>query len=335
MRYRAPAIKTRIQAAVCGATLASIVLCGIPDAVAQDQSEYLGPHMPYSRFDDLPSSTVFIGSGKIDVAIVPAASPQRREAILAWVRDSARAITTYFGRFSVERLRVLVVEVPGSAIHGTSWGYRGSATRITLGTTASDADVIRSWVLTHEMVHVSLPQLPKEQLWLEEGLATYVEPIARAQAGLVSAEYVWRHFLWGMPQGLPKTGDQGLDHTHTWGRTYWGGALFCLLADIDIRTRTANHHSLEDALAAIVAAGGNNEIDWPLVRFLQAADEATGVPVFSELYEHQKATAVYADLDDLWRRLGVAVKDDKIVFDDTAPLAGMRRAITRAPDAGN
>ena len=58
-----------------------------------------------------------------------------------------------------------------------------------------------------------------------------------------------------MPKGLPAAGDRGLDYTPTWGRTYWGGALFCLLADIDIRKRTSNRFGLQDALRAIVAAG--------------------------------------------------------------------------------
>ena len=41
-----------------------------------------------------------------------------------------------------------------------------------------------------------------------------------------------------MPKGLPQAGDQGLDNTATWGRKYWGGAMFCLLADIEIRKAT-------------------------------------------------------------------------------------------------
>src|SRR5260370_685962 len=139
------------------------------------------------------------------------------------------------------------------------------------------------------MVHVALPQLSGEHVWLEEGLATYIEPIARAQAGLVPSEYVWRRFLWGMPHGLPQAGDLGLDHTHTWGRTYWGGALFCLLADIQIRTRTENHHSLQDVLRAIVEAGGNNEVQWPLAQLLRVAAEAAGTPVLSELYTQRSA----------------------------------------------
>jgi len=249
------------------------------------------------------------------------------------VKDSADAITTYFGRFPVARLRILIVEVPGERIHGTTWGYRGAATRIRLGERGQDKDVVQSWVLAHEMVHVSFPQIPDEQLWLEEGLATYVEPVARAQAGEISAEDAWSQFLWGMPKGLPQPGDRGLDNTHTWGRTYWGGALFCLTADIDIRARTGNRRGLQDALRAIVEAGGNTESEWPVARVLRVADEAAGVPVLAELYERQRATPVTTDLDQLWQRLGVALRNGRMVFDDAAPLAGIGRAITRAPEA--
>ena len=67
---------------------------------------------------------------------------------------------------------------------------------------------------------------------MEEGMATYIEPIARAQIGRMTPERVWGDFVRDMPQGLPQAGDQGLDGTPTWGRTYWGGAIFWLLADV-------------------------------------------------------------------------------------------------------
>jgi hypothetical protein len=74
---------------------------------------------------------------------------------------------------------------------------------------------------------------------------------------VIQPEQVWADLVHGLPQGLPVTGDKGLDVTHTWGRTYWGGALFCLLADIDIRKATQNQRNIRDALRAINLAGGN------------------------------------------------------------------------------
>jgi hypothetical protein len=37
------------------------------------------------------------------------------------------------------------------------------------------------------------------------------------------------------------------------------------------------------------------------------------------------------DLDALWRQLGVSVRDGRVVFDDSAPLAAIRQAITAPP----
>ena len=150
--------------------------------------------------------------------------------------------------------------------------------------------------MTHEMVHLAFPSVPDEHHWIEEGIATYVEPIARAQVGDLSPEIVWRELVDGLPKGLPAPGDRGLDNTHTWGRTYWGGALFCLMADIEIHRRTNNRYGLQDALRGIVRAGGNMEHDWPLARALKAGDEAIGVPVLTELYDRMKATPITPDL---------------------------------------
>jgi hypothetical protein len=75
----------------------------------------------------------------------------------------------------------------------------------------------------------------RDQNWMEECLATYVEPIASAQAGQLPVRQVWADTILGMSQGQPKQGDLGLDQTRSWGRTYWGGAMFCLVADVEMR----------------------------------------------------------------------------------------------------
>src|SRR5258708_39912346 len=92
--------------------------------------------------------------------------------------------------------------------------------------------------------------------WIEEGLSTYVEPVARARAGFLNREKVWMDWLDGFPQGQPAPNDRGLDYTHTWGRTYWGGALFCFLADLEIGERTHNRRGLADTFRATIARRG-------------------------------------------------------------------------------
>jgi hypothetical protein len=199
--------------------------------------------------------------------------------------------------------------------------------RVGLSRFATDSSLRDDWVMTHEMVHLAFPSVPHEHHWIEEGIATYVEPIARAQVGDLSPETVWRELVDGLPKGLPAPGDRGLDNTHTWGRTYWGGALFCLMADIEIHQRTNNRYGLQDALRGIVRAGGNMEQDWPIARALKAGDEATDVPVLMELYDRMKASPVTPDLAAMWRELGVRPSGDSVTFNESAPQASIVRSI--------
>jgi hypothetical protein len=249
--------------------------------------------------------------------------------LIAWVSAAANAVTDYYGRFPVPEARILIVPVENreGVLNGTSWGMRPAFTRIYLGQLTDNDDLMNDWVMTHEMVHYAFPSVSAEHHWIEEGIATYVEPIARLEAGQIRAVKVWSDLVNGLPFGLPRPGDEGLDHTHTWGRTYWGGAMFCLLADVRIRRETDNRYGLRDALRAIVVAGGNMETTWQLTRALEVGDQAVGVPVLMQLYNEMKATPVEPDLRLLWGKLGVEIGAPAISFDDGAPWASVRRAI--------
>ena len=276
----APAFRWKVAGAVIAAMLVSAA-----SFRADAQSEYMrGDRMPYDAFDRLPQTDLDIAGGTIHVAFAPGDIALPKEKVLDWIRMSAKAVSTYYGRFPVSSLRLLLVPVDGSRIRGgTTWGYRGAAIRIPLGRDSTEDVLRRDWVMVHEMVHTALPDLDQRYGWLSEGLAVYIEPIARAQAGDLPARAVWRDIMRDMSQGLPQSGDEGLDNTDTWGRRYWGGAMFCLLADIEIRKRTNNRLGLQDAMRGVLAAGGNHEKDWSIDRVLATADKAVGVDVLTRI----------------------------------------------------
>ncbi len=278
----------------------------------------------------VPTSSLSIGGAAINVEIQPGDLSLQRAGVLDWVRRSACAVSEYYGGFPVRKVDVKVVPIGegrGVIFGRTVLVDETLVIRVGLSRFATDSSLRDDWVMTHEMVHLAFPSVPHEHHWIEEGIATYVEPIARSQVGDLSPETVWRELVDGLPKGLPASGDRGLDNTHTWGRTYWGGALFCLMADIEIHRRTNNRYGLQDALRGIVRAGGNMEHDWPLVRALKVGDDAVGVPVLMELYDQMKATPVTPDLDARWRELGVRPSGDSVTFDQSAPQASIVRSI--------
>lgn len=276
-----------------------------------------------------------IGGGTVHVDFADGAMELSQDAVFAHVQAAASAITTYYGRFPVARVRVLIVPVPdrGGIVQGTTWGDMAGwpgMTRFRIGQHATADDLKDDWMMTHELDHMAFPSLPDDQHWMEEGLATYVEPIARVQSGELKPEQIWHDMVRDMHKGEPADGDKGLDHTHTWGRTYWGGALFCLVADVEIRRQTGNKKGLQDALRAIVAAGGTIDHEWPLDKALAIGDKATGTHVLSEQYAKWKDAPVTVDLEKLWSELGIRREGDAVEFVSTAPQAKVRDAIAHS-----
>jgi hypothetical protein len=279
------------------------------------------------------SAVIHSGSATLNLVFEGPAPALPLNVYRHYIQRAADAVSLYYGRFPVGSARV-VLQVSANRdgiLQGTTWGGVDgfpALTRLRVGQRTSAAKLEQDWIATHELVHVALPSLPDEQHWLEEGIASYVEPEARVQAGQLTAERMWRDIVRGMPHGEPEEGDKGLNRTHTWGRTYWGGALFCLIVDVEIRGETRNTKGLQDALRAIVNAGGTIDKEWPIDRILEIGDRATGTSVLRDTYRRWSDNPVTVDLAKLWSELGVEADGDRTTFKDQAPRASIRKAIT-------
>lgn len=273
--------------------------------------------------------------GRIEVFAPHERDAVSHEYLIGWVSAAAQSVSTYFGRYPVPHVTVRIMTTEGRGVHGgRTFGSPAVFINISVGRETTLSDLNRDWTMTHEMVHLAFPSVAEKHHWIEEGTAVYVEPIARVQAGILESSEMWSDLVRDLPQGLPKPGDRGLDGTHTWGRTYWGGALFCLLADVEIHRRTGNQKGLEDALRGILAAGGNISEDWSLDRALRVGDEATGTRVLQNLYEDMRDKPVMVNLPNLWRELGIQrSQNGDISFVDDAPLAAVRKSITARRDS--
>ena len=283
-----------------------------------------GPHVVLGEFSH---RTIDLPGGRIDVAIGKGERGVRDEDLLAWIREGAQDVVSLLGRFPVARLQVIVASggpyAVGSAV---TMGMGGASIFVVVGERTRKADLLRDWVITHEMLHVAFPNMGFRQRWMEEGLSTYLEPLLRARRGRYDPQKMWAEFVRAMPQGLPKDGDQGLDRTFTWGRRYWGGAMFWLHVDVEIRRRTEGARSLDDVLRAVFAAGGNVALRWDVGRLALVAESATGTTALREIYDDWSGRAIAPDLGALWSSLGVrSDQRERITFDDGAPLASIRR----------
>ncbi len=307
--------------------LVSGVMDGRVNHIDTDLVMMDGPHVVLG---DFTHRSIDLPGGRIDVALGKGERGVRDEDLLAWIREGAQDVVALLGQFPVARLQVIVGSggpyAVGSAV---TMGMGGASILVVVGERTRKADLLRDWVMTHEMLHVAFPNLGFRQRWMEEGLSTYLEPLLRTRRGRQEPRLAWAEFVRVMPQGLPKEGDLGLDRTFTWGRRYWGGAMFWLHVDVEIRRRTEGARSLDDVLRAVRAAGGNVALRWDVARLASVAESATGTTALREIYDDWSGKAVSPDLGALWISLGVkSEKPDRITFDDAAPLAGIRREMT-------
>ena len=155
--------------------------------------------------------------GLIDVELVGSPSAVWRNVALKWVEISARIRRHLLREVSCPARKTshrIMRGRPGRAAEGRlAGGVRSSRSRS--GATPQRQLSATTGRLTHEMVHLALPSLPDPHHWLEEGLATYVEPIARARALILTPEQAWADLVNGLPQGQPEAGDpRSGSHAH-------------------------------------------------------------------------------------------------------------------------
>jgi hypothetical protein len=245
-----------------------------------------------------------------------------------WVDRAAKALTAFYGRYPVRHVHLIILpaEGGGGVQNGREWD--GRRIEIHLGADTTEKDLRGDWMLTHEMFHLSQPDLGEDYSWMSEGMADYLEPVARVRIGQITPEKFWKDLVEGLPQGLPQSGDQGLDRTHTWGRTYWGGCLYWLLADVRVHEQTHNKKSVRDAAKAALDAGGDGSQEWTIEKLLDAYDRGTGTTVFKDLHDEMGNKPAMTDLDALWKSLGIIYENGQIKFDDHASRADVRKSIT-------
>ena len=247
-----------------------------------------------------------------------------------WVSDAAAGVADFFRRPPEKRTLVVLAPVPGR--HGIPFGKvlpeSAPGLVILVGEHTKRAELHDDWVLVHELFHVGTPSYLGEGKWYDEGLATYFEPLIRLRLGWRSEADLWDEFLRDMPRGLEAMTRRGLAHPAGYSDVYWGGGMFCLLADLAVRRASGGTRGLEDGVRAVFDAGGVASEVWSLAQATALTDQTLGAPILAELELAHLERGSPVDLEGLFRALGVARdKQGRVVLDDTAPLAAVRRAL--------
>jgi hypothetical protein len=284
----------------------------------------------YTAFGDFRRSVLDLPGAALEVVMLGAPLAMGDAAALVWIRSAATCLAGLYGRFPVAAT-VFVVPVPGAdeVVFGRVMSLAGGSVILLFGADTRPATSREDWVVVHELSHLGTVSFVGEGHWLEEGLATYYEPLLRERAGWMTEAELWKHFTDEMPRGVHAPDEPpAIEDRDDVDSTYWGGALFAMLADLEIRKASQGKRSLDDVLRASLRELGDATRVARLADFLRVGDAATGTTALSDVFERFAVRGTSPDLAAVWAALGVARgKDGAITLRDDAPLAAVRKAM--------
>jgi hypothetical protein len=267
------------------------------------------------------------GDPALTLAVPPGATEIPNEQLAAWVSAVAESNRRFWARSPSEGGLVVLIPSPrGGVPFGRVLSLGGAVVTVLVGKQATPQDLYDDWVLVHEFLHLGSPLMRDTGAWLNEGIATFYEPVLRARAGWKSEDDVWREWISQMPRGMPAMTGIGLENAGR-GGIYWGGAVFVLMAEIESLQASGGKIGFSDCLRTVLAEGADVTVKWPTMKLLDRCDAMLSKQAIGPLAKLHIGKGSAMDLDGLWRRLGVSMEGGVVHYDDSAELAWLRPLI--------
>lgn len=284
--------------------------------------------------------TVEAAGVRIDAAVLPGRRRATAAGLDRWLSRAAEAVAlVHGGRVPVPRVQVLVLPVPADGdepvVFGVALRGGGPGLSLLLSEDATDDDLRTDWVALHELFHLGMPFVAPEDAWLSEGITMYYSETLRGRIGAFRPADAWgnleRGFARGRGGGSGRTlrdESRAMSRTGEYRRVYWSGAALALRWDVELRRRSANTRSLDDALAALAEETLSPPRRWTAAELLPRLDRWWGEPLFTRIARPALESRDFPDVGDLYAELGVQVAEDgAVTLDSGAPLAAICRSL--------
>lgn len=260
-----------------------------------------------------------------------------RRVAYQWLQQVSAALQTVHGDMPQDEFRVVLRE--SSRYRSTvPWGQvkRGEPDTVLLviNPGAGVKNLLSDWTAFHELSHLMLPYRGYGDIWLSEGLATYYQNIVQARAGLFDEQTMWQRLVAGFKRGerdrrwqhatLELVSDN-LRETRQYMRVHWSGVLYWLHMDIALREQGS---SLDLALKKLKTCCQGQQLSaWQIVHTL---DRLYQTQQFSRQFEAFRSSLALPDYHDTLNALGVVADHESLIFNDHAPNAVIRKALSQS-----
>ncbi len=278
------------------------------------------------------------------LGVLPGSPPTDTDAMEEWLSEAAFAVATLYGRFPLESPQFLVVPyrrsgepVPWARVHRGG----GPAAHFFIDQRRPLQEFRDDWTATHELSHMLLPYVSRDDAWLSEGVASYYQNVLRARAGMISTPVAWSKLYAGFQRGVRggargrtlRAASRNMGRSGGYMRVYWSGAAITLLADVRLRQLTDGELSMDVALDRLQACCLSHERMWTAKELFEHLDELTDSDVFTTLYDEHVHARTFPEVRETLEQLGVRERRGNISLVRDAPLAHIRDAIMEMPPA--
>jgi len=252
----------------------------------------------------------------------------KSDLIDQWLTDIAKALAHYLGDYPTKQTQVIVISKTKRKQGPVPWGDfsrgNGFGIRFVIVPSYDMHDFYADWTATHEFSHQLLPKINYDDIWLSEGLASYLQYVLMGQSGVLTHEQAWLRLYKGLQRGengTKKVKNEPLSQTSAnrkhggrSGRTmriYWSGALYFLQADIALRQQSKGQVGLNDILLKLNRCCIKGSKVWTGSLLAAKLDSLSEFKIFSELYLEFSSSVDFPAYDNSFKQLGVVFSDQK------------------------
>ncbi len=140
------------------------------------------------------------------LALVGEMSPRQRDKLSRWIEVTGQSVASVFGEFPRNEPQILVV-ASGRQSRPVPWAHvvrgGGIAAELFVDPRYSARELADDWTATHELSHMLLPYVSRNDRWLSEGVASYYQNVLRARDGRLSEREAWQNCTAGLSAAAP------------------------------------------------------------------------------------------------------------------------------------
>jgi len=290
-------------------------------------------------FGEFLAESVRVGGADLRIVSLPSRANRIDTRIIDWTRQTAEHVTLAYGRFPNPQARVLLLPVSNrrgdSAVQfGRVVRDGGETIELMVDPTKPEESFLGDWTATHEFSHLMLPHIDRDDRWISEGFAQYYQNILLARAGRYTQQDAWQKLSSGLERGRESAPDLSPNEAasgearNTRMKVYWSGAALALMADVELRRRSAGRESLDDVLGRFQSCCLPSARTWTGMELFEKFDSLIGEPLFVDLYQQHADAAGFPEFRALLDQLGIIAAGQEVRLVDDAELAEIRESLT-------